>query len=544
MNYKFEQKLTNKVLFILFFLSVSIQAWTYFSHHRVGSDQMIQIGTAVGFLDEGKFNLEFARNIECDIEKRKIFEWPYFERILAVPILILTNKNPETTYLILKTVSFAFILFSLIFFLSTIYIARKRLLIALLIVFSSFALAPFKSLGDSDMFAVGFTFLALSFFLKHFQESKNNKWIILFFLTIAILPQIRYAFIPASITLLGLYIITSFIHKKSFKIMHLIFISIPFLSLISIVSNSYFIKQSARNTAVIEIIKVDESIWWMKSFYAVFFNAFIPDYIIISFTQKFKVFYENSALFIFASFSLISIIILIYILYYYFKKQSSILKLFNYEKLPETILMIVLFSDLLFYIFLGRNSSGSLKELYSETIVYGKLAVMNRYFGLMHFLILFLSIIFIFKYKSKLFKGFIYTSIFFGTLHFFYLRTVYHPFDRKYNMNIVNSPAGSYYDIQQIGEILRYEKKQKKVYFAHDFGSSIEEENFRQITPRLIAMANHVVLLNSLDGLNKEITKYNSIYYSSMGNNLNQDWELVYKGNVYHLFKYLPNAPK
>jgi hypothetical protein len=113
-------------------------------------------------------------------------------------------------------------------------------------------LAPFKSLGDSDMLAIGFTFLALSFFLKHFRESKNNKWIILFFLTIAILPQIRYAFVTASITLLGLYIITSYFHKKIFKITHLIFISIPFLSLVNIVTNSYFIKQTVGNSAVIE----------------------------------------------------------------------------------------------------------------------------------------------------------------------------------------------------------------------------------------------------------------------------------------------------
>jgi hypothetical protein len=259
--------------------------------------------------------------------------------------------------------------------------------LALIFIFAAITTAPIKYMGDSDMFALGFALLSLSFLIKHFNNESNKIFIILFFITVALLPQIRYAYVPISLSLILLYFITSFFNNKCFNKWQLGLLVFPALSFLKTFTNPYFLGTADRytntSTETIQVV-TEKAIIWLKPFYAPFFNSFYPDYILVSFGLKQPELWAKIAVYIFAGFAIASLGILIVVLLNYFGKKPSIKNLFKGDKISETGLLFIAFSTLAFFILIQYQYAYKFSEINSETILYKSLGVVNRYYAPIH----------------------------------------------------------------------------------------------------------------------------------------------------------------
>lgn len=459
--------------------------------------------------------------------------------------MFITGANVELSFLMLEIIAFAFLLLSIGYFIKNINLDKKKIILGLIFLFSAINTAPIKSMGSSDLFALGFSLLAIIFLLKVFNENEKLKYTLLFFVTVALLPQIRYAYVPVSMAFIVLYFMVLYFNKSIFSKKWLCsFVLLPIVSLISVVTNPYFIKISSRYSEggvyIPEII--EQKILWLKPFYAPFFNSFFPDYILVSFGLRNQTLWAHIAYFVFLFFALISIAILVVLLINYLKNVKSIKSLFTMQKLPETSLFVLLASTILFYFLIYRNSAYTHSEIQSNLILYEKLAVVNRYFGPIHIASYLLAIMYIVKYNSRFFKLLIFASVLFGFSHFVYLRTVYHPFSRTTNMDIVNNPPGSYYDIQNIGKIIKESRAHKTVFYTSEITNAKGSVNYRQMSPNLFAMANGAVMLSADARLDAFDANKHHVYRSDFNTTeIDSDiWELVYSGNIYSLWEYQP----
>ena len=109
-------------------------------------------------------------------------------------------------------------------------------------------------------------------------------------------------------------------------------------------------------------------------------------------------------------------------------------------------------------------------------------------------------------------------------------------------MNIVNNPAGSYKDSNEIGLIIKGEKKDKTVFYFSKITNNPNDVNYRQISPNLFAMANAAVTISPETNLTKVNPTTQTVYYSGFKNDttINDNWQTVYEGTVYNLWKYKP----
>jgi|GEM_PF-4136433 len=544
------KKNTKIKLGVLFFFAILLFSWQEYTTRRVAADEMIQIGTTQNFLSGNGFNIFYADNLN-EVQGKKISTWPYFYRIAVIPFLVITNKNVELSFLFMEIMSFIVLLLTLRYFANSMNFLKKEVVLAAIYFFSSFAIVVIKQLGgSSDLIALSFSLLSLMFFRKHFIQPSDTKNIILFFISIALLPQIRYAYIPVSIAFLCFYCITVLYNMKKFKAWHLSLIILPIISLLHTIQKTYFINTAERLITTSSIVQSasEHKIIWLKPFYAPFFNSFFPDYILISAGLKSPVIWEKIAIFVMTVFALISFIIILCILYYFIKNTFKFRALFFPTKLHETGLIILIFSSLALYIVIYKNHTYTHSEILSETFLYEKLANVNRLFAPIQMGTYLLVAIYAFKYKSKFFKLLIITSLLFGCMHFLYLRTVYHPFNRKKNMMIVNNPAGSYNDAVSIGNIIKKEKISRRVFYLsniHSVKGNINNpkgvKNYMQINPNIFAMANAAIILSHKATLSDINAETESVYYSGFMNEelpMNGKWKTVYAGEVYGLWIY------
>lgn len=545
MNTKIKNILTHKnTVWFLFAFAVLLYSYQVCTTSRIGSDDIVQLSTVAHFIDGDGFVVQSADDLNV-IKSEKLLSWPYFYRLVAVPVMFITGSNVELTSLMLTIIAFAFLLLSIGYFIKNINLDKKKIILGLIFLFSAINTAPIKSMGSSDLFALGFSLLAIIFLLKVFNENEKLKYTLLFFCTVALLPQIRYAYVPVSMGFMVLYFIVLFINKLSFSKKWLsLFVVIPIISLFYVITNPYFLGTSERYTAtsVSPILEAPETISWLKLFYAPFFNSFFPDYILVSFGQKFPMIWEKIVIPVFAVFAILSMVILVFVFLHYFKKTKNIASLFTKEKLPETSLMVLAFSTLALYLIIYRNMGYSKSQLLSPVVLYEKLAVVNRYFGPIHIASYLLAIMYIVKYNSRFFKLLIFASVLFGFSHFVYLRTVYHPFSRTTNMDIVNNPPGSYYDNQNIGKIIKESRAHKTVFYTSEITNAKGNVNYRQMSPNLFAMANGAVMLSADARLDAFDANKHHVYRSDFNTTeIDSDiWELVYSGNIYSLWEYQP----
>jgi hypothetical protein len=510
-----------QIVWMLFAFAVIIYSYQTLTTSRVGSDQMIQLATAANFIDGNGFVVQSAENLS-DISSEKVLSWPYFYRLVALPVLFITGSNVELSYLILEIIAFGLLLFAIWYFIKNCNLENRNVILSFVFLFVAIPIAPVKYMADSDMFALGFALLALSFLIEALKDKKRIKYIILFFISIAMLPQIRYAYVPVSIAFILLFFLVLYFNKSEFtKKWTFIFIIIPIISLIFVLTNPYFLGTAEKYTvtSTAQISQIEQPIAWIKPFYAPFFNSFFPDYILASFGQKAPELWAIIVLPVIAIFIISSLIILVFLLLNYFRRSKNISYLFSKEKLPETGLFVLVFSTMTLFLIIYRNFAYSKSQLLSATILYEKLAVVNRYFGPIHVAVYLLAIINIVKYNSKFFKLIIFVSVLFGLFHFAYLRTVYHPFNRTNNMDIVNNPPGSYNDAVEIGDIIKREKKTKSVFYTSLITNDKEDVNYRQINPNLFALANGAIMLNYNANLDELQPEKQTIFYSGFNKN-------------------------
>ena len=167
----------------------------------------------------------------------------------------------------------------------------------------------------------------------------------------------------------------------------------------------------------------------------------------------------------------------------------------------------------------------------------------NRYFAPIHIATYLLAIYYLVKNNSRFFKILLFAAIGFGSLHFLYLRTVYHPFSRTANMDIVNNPPGSYQDNQTIGQIIKEERNNKLVYYSSQIVNEKGSVNYRQANPNLFALANGAIILNPDSDLSSYNNAEESVFYSVFTEEviLDDKWQIEYQGKVYSLWKYCPD---
>ena len=542
----FEEIFKNKYsLIVAFLFAMLAYGYLNYTSARVGSDQMVQLGTAVNFLEGNGFSQLNASEIG-QVEQTKVLAWPYFYRILAVPVLLITNKNVELSFLLLGVFSFGLLLLATAFFIQQMPIKKPRWLIGLLFILAPFMLNPFKYPADSDALALAFTLFGLAYLFRYFFTTQKTKDLLLFAICVALLPQIRHAYVPQAIAFILFFLLLTIVHRKKVKMADLLSLVLPLISLAIAFSSPYFQSLSGKYLADPEAIaRITEGTrTFLPRFYAPFFNSFFPDYILVTFLQRFPALYEKTAVPVLSLFALVSLVIIFAILYFFFVKTEEPKKLgsyFKYPKITETGLLFIAATHLVFYLFLYRSKFYFLEEILSPNLNYQSLAVVNRYFAPIHISIFILAVFYLIKYKHWFFKILVFSSLAFSLLHFTYLRTmVYHPTDRQANMDIVNLPEGSYNDIVKIGKLIKEEKKTKTTYFI----SGVEHgaDNFRQIKPPIFAIANGAILLSPKADLKEALGDESiSVLFSAQKDvrpPMEWNWDPLYEGRVYSLYKF------
>jgi hypothetical protein len=530
------------VLGIALVLSLAIYAHNAFSTTRAGSDQLYQLGAAVNYLEENGFSLLSSYDFE-NIERKTLDKWPRFYLVLAVPVLALTGKNVELSFLLIRVMSFLVFLLSFLYVIKNLDLRFKESISVLAGPILAILLVPVNYGGAADIFAISATLVSVVVLYRYWYENQSIKYVLLYFLLIALLPQIRYAYVPIAIAMIFFFLLVHFfVEKKLQNQWHYLFVVLPICSLIYILSSSYFVQKSNKYLEAKTELPglIENSIVWLKPFYAPFFNSFFPDYILLNFLSRFG-FYDKVVLYTFALFILISLIILFALVKNYLSKIKGLKSLFAKGKFIETSLFFIIAANIAVYILIYRNSNFMLEDIQSGLIFKRSLAVANRYFVPIHVSVFLLAIIYIVNENSNILKSVLFASVLFGCLHYTYLRViVYSPFDRAQNMDIVNLPEGSYNDMVAMSDIMRSYKIDGKVYFFSNVDSN--NENFRQIKPGHFAVANGLIRVPKDD---LRIDKCNSsdkcILLQSISNteDLSRDeWGLEYKGQIYSLYKY------
>ncbi|MFW5803687.1 MAG: hypothetical protein ACOCWG_00480 [bacterium] len=522
---------------ILFFFAIIVYSWLAYTTIRVGSDDLRQLEASINFIHGYGFSI-LSIGESGSIITHKLLAWPYIYRILAVPFLLLTNLNIELSFILLLISSFAFLIYSIQFFIKNISLPYTITIRASFLFFSPFLIVPFKAMGASDMIALACLIISVAYFIVFFNnKGVNNKAIFLFFIFLSILPHIRYAYVPLSMSGILLYCITIFYNKNRFHKIHLVYILIVGTSLFFILTNEYFVSTSDRYVLSSTTKTAEDTFFWLKPFYAPFFNAFVPDYIIVSFGQKFTSLWLTIAPYVFLCMSICSFIIMGMLMYYYISNSRNFASLWKKEKLIETGLFVIIFSTLLFYVIIYRNHSYTYNEIISSKILYKNLSVVNRYFAPIYLSTLILALIYSIKKQSKFFAYLLIILCLFSVTHFIYMRTIYHPYSRDINMTIVNKPPGSYADSKKIGTIIKENRKDNLVYVINDVENV--KANCRQITPILFARANGAIASHFKNTENISIRNKQEWYYITFADKEinNSKWKLAYKGSIYSLYK-------
>ena len=279
---------TNNKLLLAFILSIFIYAFNVYSAQRVGSDHLHQLGSAVNFIEGNGFTKLSTQDFN-HIDKVDVNAWPYFYRIVSTPVLLITNKNIEITFYIVLVLGYAFFLFSLLYFINKLEIQYKQRIMFLACILIPIITSAIKYGGDIDLFSVGVTLLSLTFLIDYWYKDQKLKYIILFSVFVALLPQMRYAYIPQTLAFIMFFMLVHFFSGKLMKNKsHYLFLFLPVISLVQIIQSPYFQKTSSRLVKGSEnsFFQLENFQLWLKPFYAPFFNSFFPDYIIVSFLKK------------------------------------------------------------------------------------------------------------------------------------------------------------------------------------------------------------------------------------------------------------------
>ena len=524
--------------YILKILSFLALCFLIYSRHKISTDDLTQLSTTVNFLNGFGFCLKYYDGEF--ITHQSVDSWPMLYRIIAVPFVFFT-KNIEISAMLIKVFSYLFLFFTLYSFFSYLFDVKRQANIALNIcfLFTTFSIAPFNYGGATDILSVCLVLFCFLFLFKFYFLKNNPKYIVLFSLSIIMLINLRYAYLPI-VFLILLCVLFLEIKFKTFKknlLIKLLFFSFLSLNLFFIVTNSYFIK----NTNIV-LNETSENLTMWSYYYSIFFSPFFPDYIILNAINKYFLI-NNFLLYGFYS----TIVLLTLSIGYFIIKDNfknfinSTFKNFFLEASLLTSVIINLIS--LFFTF-GVFAAYSEKDfLDMNYFANAMLASVNRYELLSITCVFLLVVYYALTSHRKIYKLILLFAFAFNFIHFFYLGSRY-SFSRLKNMNIASLPNGSYNDCLKINSLIGTTKN-KEVLFIENH-SLKSEINKRQISPGKFAVSEGVTLFRKSNNNNESIFSakvnefnFDKIVYCDLTLNANKysnDYTCLYLGTVYSLF--------
>ena len=172
------------------------------------------------------------------------------------------------------------------------------------------------------------------------------------------------------------------------------------------------------------------------------------------------------------------------------------------------------------------------------TMAYSGLAIVNRYFLLLHVSTFLLGIYYGLAHKNTFFRYLIFCSILFGLIHFCYLFSKY-SLKKEENLKLVSNPSEVYVDCQKINTILNLDNDNNNLFVPLYQNDTIYN---RQVKPEQIARSNGFVIYRSKDTFNSALnfnTKFDNVYICSSTKRKEtfKSYEIIYKGEIYSLHK-------
>ncbi len=528
-----------KLLFAFLF-AVGLFSFQVFTAERVGTDDLVQIGTAVNFI-EGHGFVQLNASNDGTIEAVKFFAWPYGLRIVHVPLLLLTSGDVETALLLSKVLGFIVLLGGIASVVLISGFTNWVTTLSWMFFFSPLVYAPVRYMGAVDLITLGISLFAISCLYRFFTRGGALLQLFLFSVAVALLPHFRYAYLPQALMLVLLFIVIALLRREKWRI-SMAFLIIPLLGIVTAVNNPYFLRGASRTIeGSVKTQGVEEACSiYVPRIYAVLANAIIPDFILLNWAKKLNPDMSvHFIAFLMLCLAIISSVLLLYLLIGYLDRGCNPMNYAADSKLLESILTAIIVCDMVFYAYLYWSAPYTCEQLTSEVFAYKSLAVVNRYFAPMQTIAVLLFMFYSYKKKYVVLRMAWLSMVLFGCFHFGYLRTVFHPTDREANMNLLNNPEGSYNDARRIGDLVRRMKTESLVYFG-SYGRGAEE-SYRQVDPWVYAKANGAVMVHHdiTTGWTGKTSADTILVLSGpieKVNDFGSEWELIFEGKVYCLF--------
>ena len=525
--------------YILKILSFLTLCFLIYSRHKISTDDLTQLSTTFNFINGFGFCLKYFDGEF--VTHQSVDSWPMLYRIIAVPFVFIT-KNIEISAMLIKVLTYLFLYFTLHSFFSCLFIMKKQANMALNIccLFAVTSIAPFNYGGVTDILSVCLVLFCFLFLYKFYFFKKNPKYIVLFYLSIMLLINLRYAYIPIVFFILFcvLFLEIKFKTFKSNLLIKLLFFSFIGLNLFFILTNNYFLN----NTEFVLSSVLEKSTIW-SYYYSIFFSPFFPDFIILNAINKYIISHSK------VLYSFYSTVVLFTVSIGYFIFRNSYKRFINYKFkaffLEGSLVFCVLINLTSLFVPFGVFGTYSEKNLTNVSyFTNGLLATQDRYQLLASVSIFILLLYYALISDKKIFQYLLISSFIFNLSHFVYLNTRYH-LSRYENMKITSLPMGSYNDCLKINSLIRF-KEDKAVLFIENYNLNSELEQ-RQINPGKFAIAEGVTLFRNSKNTNEAVFRskmntfsFDKIVYCDLTLNsskYSKGYSCLYLGDVYSLFK-------
>lgn len=527
-------KFLKKDRYVVITVSIFYLLIATYTRLRINSDQIFQFGSVFNFFDGNGLTCSFYN--ENHIYFYSVNQWPYLYRLIVSPILYLT-QDLEITAILTLFFSYIFLICALkAFFKNESSKDHFYLFINICTLFIAFCVAPFKYGTDVDIIALSI-FLLLVSKTNDYYHSFSFKDLSYAGFLIILLINLRYLYIPI-ISFYLLLLIIKEIKYKQFKInlrAKIFFMSFLIVNLIFLMSSQYF---SDSTSSIVLKSNTDNTSWFMissESYWSVYSglvtNGFFPDFILykvlfLIFEEKI---FQNYTYFVFflATFGAIIFLFLLS----FIKKQKQKIFLLLSGALGNIILLSLVF----------KNHTWPISTINDiNLIIYDGLTTFNRYSILIYSSIFIYSLIIAIQNRVRILRVMILLSFVFGLTNTIYLQIKFFS-SRSENMNLMNSPNGSYNDCVKIGEILKSIKNEEKtILFNKKY-----QTPYRQISPTKFAQGLGITISSksiSPNFIKKQKTSlktFDKILLCDLTKNMKtyeKDCDIIYKGKVYSLF--------
>lgn len=304
-----------------------------FAYLNLGYDYVLQSTVTKSFVEGHGFSVPYANPEDiAEIHYKKVGLWPLGYSILHAPILVLTNYDIIFSYRIMSIITNIFLICTLLLILLQLAASHKKWFIPAIMVFWAFSYYPFKYIGVNDKMSIAFFLLSFWLTIKYFKvfdlisKKKAINLLILIGFTSFLPSFFRFAYYPISFVIPFTIIAFKYFKQKKLDFITLLpFAITAFLILTQMfLMNSYFGADAGSIDDVLP--EKTKLIYWenLKSYDAIFLNAFVDDENMTKLTDQFLPFEIHKFFAFFISSLLIFIGIIIGLLKVYKTKKFSL----------------------------------------------------------------------------------------------------------------------------------------------------------------------------------------------------------------------------